>query len=101
MGIVFGVGTGLLCAANHLNKSNNFGDSTGDLKSFSNTGIVYYAKQNRVNRKTGLDDINSPIIKAGLFERNKNNEANKGIEEEIKKFEADSNINPFKPLTNQ
>ncbi|MCQ2527741.1 MAG: hypothetical protein MJ108_01325 [Saccharofermentans sp.] len=64
LGLPCGIGVALYLTANKLDKSNNFGDSKGDVTSFSPTGIEGKFYQNKVKKNTALDPVRNPAILA-------------------------------------
>lgn len=62
LGLPLGVGLSLLLVGSMLNKSNNFGDSKGDLHSFSDTGLIITSSVNKVKKDTPLRGISNPNI---------------------------------------
>lgn len=66
LGVIFGVplGTGvaLLLCGYLLNKSNNFGDSKGDLKAFSKNGFKTVTSKENVKSTTPVEGISHPVI---------------------------------------
>lgn len=62
LGLPLGVGLSLLLVGNILNKSNNFGDSKSDLRSFSDTGLIITLSADKVKKNTPLSGISNPAI---------------------------------------
>lgn len=73
LGVPCGIGLALYVVSQALDKSNNFGDSTGTVISYSDTGLIGMNKTDRCNKDTLLDSIQNPVI---LSHRNdaKNNQ---------------------------
>lgn len=64
LGLPCGIGIALYLTASKLDKSNNFGDSKGDVTSFSPTGIEGKFYQDKVKKNTALDSVRNPAILA-------------------------------------
>lgn len=103
MGIILGIGLGIFLAGIHLEKSNNFGDSTGELITFTDTGIIYTKKWDKCEKNIHLDDIDNPTILEELSKFNKKHpnghKLANSLEDEMNNFEINTEINPFKPLS--
>lgn len=62
LGVPAAFGMALLICSSILNKSNNFGDSKGDLMAFSTSGIQGRNYRDRISRNTNLDPVVNPTM---------------------------------------
>lgn len=62
-GLPLGIGIALFIMATILDKSNNYGDSTADIYSFSREGICGRVVDDNAKSNTALDPIQNPHIK--------------------------------------
>lgn len=62
LGLPLGVGLSLYITSNMLDKSNNFGDSKGDIRNFSRGGLMGKNFKDRVSKSIAFDPIQNPTI---------------------------------------
>ncbi len=62
-GLPLGIGAALYIMATILDKSNNYGDTTANIHSFSRGGILGKVVDDRAKASTPLDPIQNPNIK--------------------------------------
>ena len=72
LGIPCGVGIALYITSNLLDKSNNFGDSKGNVTTFSKEGIIGRNFKDRVSRNTRPDPLMNPVIREHDAEKSAN-----------------------------
>jgi len=64
LGAPCGAGIALYIMAKKLDESNNFGDSKGELTTFTPTGLQGKDFKDRVKKDTPLEGIRNPVILA-------------------------------------
>lgn len=62
LGVPCGIGLALYVVSQALDKSNNFGDSTGSVISYSDTGLMGVDKTDNCRKDIPLDGIQNPVI---------------------------------------